>query len=207
MLALLAAEVDLEEAGERQPARAGLAVERLGDRRAVDRVDGAEQVERGADLVGLQGADQVPLDLPPAMSGAQLAALGQPLLDPVLAEDPQAGVPRPRRPRAGWVLLAPTRTTPSVEPAGPAAGRLDAAERIRASRSAPAHRRRRLRPAPPRRERGCACRSRTGPGCRCCGSRPRPAAGRGSCRRCSATRAALLPGRSIGRTGGERRRG
>src|SRR3954470_15080251 len=89
VLALLVAQIDLQEAVERLAARGGLAVEGLGDLRPVDGVDGPEQLDRRPDLVALQRTDQVPLDL----LDVQLAVLGDGLLHPVLAEDAQAGRP------------------------------------------------------------------------------------------------------------------
>src|SRR5215213_1125019 len=51
MLALLGAHVDFQEAIDAEAPRAGFTVDRLGDLRTVDRMDGAEEVQGGADLV------------------------------------------------------------------------------------------------------------------------------------------------------------
>ena len=191
VLALLAAEVDLQEAVEGPAAGGGLAVESLGDPWPVDGVDGPEQLDRRPDLVALQGADQVPLDVEDM--GRQLAALGHGLLHPVLAEDAQTGVPgRGQGGRGLGLAGAHQDHAAGRAPAAPA-GLLDAVadpgEALRNGRVA-VHG---FSPAPPPPGRGCVCRTRTGSGCRRCGSPPPPAGGRGSCRRRSATPAASGP--------------
>src|SRR3954466_11813558 len=51
LLGLLGAQVHLQEAGDGDPLLLRLALDGLGDRKAVDRVDGAEEAQGGADLV------------------------------------------------------------------------------------------------------------------------------------------------------------
>jgi hypothetical protein len=59
--------------------------ERLGEFRAVHRVDGVEHLDRGAGLVGLKRADQVQLD--PVVTGLELGPAALRLLHAILAED------------------------------------------------------------------------------------------------------------------------
>ena len=86
-LGLLLGDVDLQEDFERPAALGRLALDRLGQPRAVDRMD--QRDERGDvfDLVGLQVADQVPLDV----LGQGFVFFAQ-FLRAALAENAVAGV-------------------------------------------------------------------------------------------------------------------
>src|SRR6185295_14438669 len=89
MLGLLAGEVDLEEARDLDAAPRRLGVDRMGDLRAIDRMDGTEEIERRPHLVRLQRTDQVPFGL-----SRKVRHLLRGLLDPVLAEQVETRLPR-----------------------------------------------------------------------------------------------------------------
>ncbi len=82
--------IDLDEQSRRPSGAAfvDLSSQRIGEARPVDRLDHVEQVERVAHLVGLQGPDQVQLDIRKPLPQRRPLRLG--LLNAVLAEQAMA---------------------------------------------------------------------------------------------------------------------
>ncbi len=119
---LLRAEVDLDQAGEAPALPGSLLVELESDGGTVDRMHDVEERHGLADLVRLQGAQEVPLDV-----GRQEGRLRDGLLHPVLAERAQAegvggGERLERLPLAGA-----DQPDARAAPAGAIAGGLDPA--------------------------------------------------------------------------------
>ena len=85
MLGLLAADVDLDANVERSLVGVARRRQPLRDLLAVDRLHPGKAARRGARLVALQGADQMPFD---SGQPGQRVDLGLGLLDVVLSEGP-----------------------------------------------------------------------------------------------------------------------